>query len=136
MRKSGTVEQFEERDRLLLDIIAQTDDWSDKIEADNRVKEAKQRSIESSGELMPRLAMNEIEETEDSERGKSLKSASEEEGNKYEYKTQRLALEKEEAEKQRQHHAKEAEKRRQHELELKQDVKKLKKIVKSECMNS
>ncbi|KAE9340608.1 hypothetical protein PR003_g10403 [Phytophthora rubi] len=72
MRKSGTVEQFEEGDRLLLDIIAQTDDWSDKIEADNRVKEAKQRSIESSGELMPRLAMNEIEETEDSERGSAL----------------------------------------------------------------
>ncbi|KAE8895076.1 hypothetical protein PF010_g20372 [Phytophthora fragariae] len=74
MRKSGTVEQFEERDRLLLDIIAQTDDWGDKIEADNRVKEAKQRSIESSGELMPRLAMNEIEETEDSERGSALLS--------------------------------------------------------------
>ncbi|KAE8962586.1 hypothetical protein PR002_g29555 [Phytophthora rubi] len=49
MRKSGTVEQFEERDRLLLDIIAQTDVWNDKIEAENRVKEAKQRSIQSSG---------------------------------------------------------------------------------------
>ncbi|KAE8990117.1 hypothetical protein PF010_g16160 [Phytophthora fragariae] len=103
--------------------------------------------------------MNEIDETEDSERGSPLlspvgrergrkraaqpvsaqkgkvtkrerlavvmdalteilKSAGEEEGSKYEYKSQRLALEKEEAEKQRQHHAKEAEKRRQHELEL------------------
>ncbi|KAE8990115.1 hypothetical protein PF004_g15793 [Phytophthora fragariae] len=49
MRKSGTVEQFEERDRLLLDIIAQTDVWNDKIEVENRVKEAKQRSIQSSG---------------------------------------------------------------------------------------
>jgi hypothetical protein len=30
MRKSGTVVQFKERYRLLLDIIAQPDDWSDK----------------------------------------------------------------------------------------------------------
>ncbi|KAE9005866.1 hypothetical protein PR003_g17267 [Phytophthora rubi] len=127
MRKSGTGEQFEERDRLLLDIIAQTDDTNDIIEADNRVKEAKQRSIESSGELMWSLAMNEIDETEGSERGnvllspegrererkraaqpgsaqkgkvakrerpavvmgaltERLKSSSEEEGNKYDYK--------------------------------------------------
>ncbi|KAI9983813.1 hypothetical protein PInf_007888 [Phytophthora infestans] len=52
-------EQFGERDRLLLDIIAQTDDWNEKLEATNKIKEAKQVGIESSGELMRRLAMNE-----------------------------------------------------------------------------
>ncbi|KAI9979722.1 hypothetical protein PInf_028016 [Phytophthora infestans] len=51
-------EQFGERDRLLLDIIAQTDDWNEKLEATNKIKEAKQVGTESSGELMRRLAMN------------------------------------------------------------------------------
>ncbi|KAI9997420.1 hypothetical protein PInf_001226 [Phytophthora infestans] len=53
------VEQFGERDRLLLDIIAQTDDWNENLEATNKIKEAKQVGIESSGELMRRLAVNE-----------------------------------------------------------------------------
>ncbi|KAI9988052.1 hypothetical protein PInf_024312 [Phytophthora infestans] len=56
MRKSGAVERFGERDRLLLDIIAQTDDWNEKLETTNKIKEAKQVGIESSGELMWRLA--------------------------------------------------------------------------------
>ncbi|KAI9997310.1 hypothetical protein PInf_000756 [Phytophthora infestans] len=43
----------------LLDIIAQADDWNEKLEATNKIKEAKQVGIESSGELMRRLAMNE-----------------------------------------------------------------------------
>ncbi|KAI9997426.1 hypothetical protein PInf_001290 [Phytophthora infestans] len=55
----GFVEQFGERDRLLLDIIAQTDDWNENLEATNKIKEAKQVGIESSGELMRRLAVNE-----------------------------------------------------------------------------
>ncbi|KAF1786406.1 hypothetical protein GQ600_4946 [Phytophthora cactorum] len=29
-RKSGTVKQFEERERLLLDIVAQTNDWDER----------------------------------------------------------------------------------------------------------
>ncbi|KAI9997309.1 hypothetical protein PInf_000752 [Phytophthora infestans] len=132
MRRSRFVEQFGERDRLLLDIIAQADDWNEKLEATNKIKEAKQVGIESSGELMRRLAMNESvagddddenddgEEDSDAaskvgrkrsaqlgsaEKGKitkrerlavvmdaltdSLKSASEDGGNKYEFKAKR-----------------------------------------------
>ncbi|KAF1786998.1 hypothetical protein GQ600_15315 [Phytophthora cactorum] len=48
----------------------------------------------------------------------SLKTASEEDRGKYEYKSQRLAFEKEQAEEKRRYDADEAEKRRQHELEL------------------
>ncbi|KAF4032717.1 hypothetical protein GN244_ATG15363 [Phytophthora infestans] len=48
----------------------------------------------------------------------SLKSTSEDDGNKYEFKAERLAFEQDQAEKQRLHEAAEAEKRRQHELDL------------------
>ncbi|KAF4147629.1 hypothetical protein GN958_ATG03181 [Phytophthora infestans] len=116
MRRSGFVEQFGERDRLLLDIIAQADDWNEKLEATNKIKEAKQVGIESSGELMRRLAMNESvagdddDENDDGEEDSdaaskitkrerlavvmdaltdSLKSASEDGGNKYEFKAKR-----------------------------------------------
>ncbi|KAF4149860.1 hypothetical protein GN958_ATG00949 [Phytophthora infestans] len=145
MRRSGFVEQFGERDRLLLDIIAQTDDWNEKLEATNKIKEAKQVGIESSGELMRRLAMNESvagddddendDDEEDSDAASkitkrerlavvmdaltgSLKTTSEDDGNKYEFKAERLAFEQDQAEKQRLHEAAEAEKRRQHELDL------------------
>ncbi|ETP29444.1 hypothetical protein F442_21403 [Phytophthora nicotianae P10297] len=161
MRMSETVEQFRERDRLLLDIIARTDDWKEKLEATNRIKETKQAGIESSGELMRRLAMNESvagkgdDENEDgdedsdaasqvgrkpsaqqgsAQKGKitkrerlaaftdaltdSLKSASEDDGNKHEFKAKRLAFEQDQAENQRLHEATEAEKRRHHELDL------------------
>ncbi|ETL94178.1 hypothetical protein L917_07808, partial [Phytophthora nicotianae] len=151
MRKSGTVEQYEERDRLLVDITTQVDDWNTKVTADNKVKEAKQLAIENSGDLMRRIAMNEIDEddtnTEDddistdgkytqarqklgkkrltrpgsAQKGKitkrerlavvmdalteSLKSASGKDNSKYEYKTQRLAFEKEQANLQLKHKA-------------------------------
>ncbi|KAF4145682.1 hypothetical protein GN958_ATG05127 [Phytophthora infestans] len=145
MRRSGFVEQFGERDRLLLDIIAQTDDWNEKLEATNKIKEAKQVGIESSGELVRRLAVNESvagdddDENDDGEKDSdaaskitkrerlavvidaltdSLKTTSEDDGNKYEFKAERLAFEQDQAEKQRLHEAAEAEKRRQHELDL------------------
>ncbi|KAF4145681.1 hypothetical protein GN958_ATG05126 [Phytophthora infestans] len=149
MRRFGFVEQFGERDRLLLDIIAQTDDWNENLEATNKIKEAKQVGIESSGELMRRLAVNESvagdddDENDDGEKDSdaaskvgrkitkrerlavvidaltdSLRSTSEDDGNKYEFKAERLAFEQDQAEKQRLHEAAEAEKRRQHELDL------------------
>ncbi|KAG3137678.1 hypothetical protein PC128_g25706 [Phytophthora cactorum] len=108
---------------------SRTNDWDEKIEADNRIKQANQQPMESSGELMRRLAMNEASDDdsqEDKERlavvmdalTESLKTVSEEDRGKYEYKTQRLAFEKEQAEEKRRYDADEAEKRRQHELEL------------------
>ncbi|KAG3111569.1 hypothetical protein PI124_g9341 [Phytophthora idaei] len=48
----------------------------------------------------------------------SLKSTSEEDSHKYEYRSQRLAFDKEQAELKRQHDAVEAEKMSQHEYEL------------------
>ncbi|ETI31472.1 hypothetical protein F441_21444 [Phytophthora nicotianae CJ01A1] len=133
----------------------------EKLEATNRIKETKQAGIESSGELMRRLAMNESvagkgdDENEDgdedsdaasqvgrkpsaqqgsAQKGKitkrerlavftdaltdSLKSASEDDGNKHEFKAKRLAFEQDQAENQRLHEATEAEKRRHHELDL------------------
>ncbi|KAG2793940.1 hypothetical protein PC129_g22676 [Phytophthora cactorum] len=134
---------------------SRTNDWDEKIEADNRIKQANQQPMESSGELMRRLAMNEASDDDSQEDvsdspadessrkrsaepesakkkitkkerlavvmdalTESLKTVSEEDRGKYEYKSQRLAFEKEQAEEKRRYDADEAEKRRQHELEL------------------
>ncbi|GMF47470.1 unnamed protein product [Phytophthora fragariaefolia] len=67
MRRSGTVEQYQEGDRLLLDILSQTKDWEEKVAVENKIKDAKQQAIESSSALMRRLAMS--ESIEDSDEG-------------------------------------------------------------------
>lgn len=67
MRKSGTVEQYEERERLLQDIIAQMGDWQEQINAEKGGRDAKQQAIESSGELLRRLAMGELDDDSKSE---------------------------------------------------------------------
>ncbi|KAF1786399.1 hypothetical protein JG687_00014927 [Phytophthora cactorum] len=66
----------------------------------------------------------------------SLKSASEEDSHKYEYRSQRLAFDKEQAELKRQHDAVEADKRRNMSMSWKRNVDKQTKKEKSECLNS
>ncbi|RLN44116.1 hypothetical protein BBJ28_00027180 [Nothophytophthora sp. Chile5] len=124
MHKPGTVEQYKKRECLLQDIIAQMGDWQEQINAKKGDRDAKQQAIESSGELLRRLAMGELEDDSKSEEDESSTTealATEDtatDSSKCEYKVQRLKFEREQAERQRQHEADEAAKRRQHELEL------------------
>ncbi|GMF64003.1 unnamed protein product [Phytophthora fragariaefolia] len=67
MRKSGTVEEYEEREVLLQNILNQIQDWNDKEAEEKERKTAKQRGIESSGALLRRLAMGEVAEDDDDE---------------------------------------------------------------------
>ncbi|KAG3002193.1 hypothetical protein PC120_g19850 [Phytophthora cactorum] len=118
MRKSGTVEQFEERERILLDVIALTNGWDENIESDNNIKQAKQRkATKSSEELMRRLAMKEAsdddsqEDVSDLPAAKSSRKRSAEPGRAKKKHLKRT-------EEKRRYDADEAEKRRQYELKL------------------
>ncbi|KAF1788373.1 hypothetical protein GQ600_11800 [Phytophthora cactorum] len=107
MRKS-------ERERILLGIIALTNNWDENIESDNKIKQAKQQAMESSEELMRRLAMKEAsdddsqEDVSDSPAAKSSRKRSAEQGRANKRRT----------EEKRRYDADEAEKRRQYELKL------------------
>eukprot|EP00644_Phytophthora_capsici_P014515 jgi/Phyca11/124712/e_gw1.54.333.1 len=130
MRKSGTVEEYAEREVLLQDIVSQMDDWTDKDAQRKEEQTAKQRGIEESGVLLRRLAMgtNSGRKKKISKRERldvvsngitsALLGASEEDKAKYDYKTKRLQFEREQEEKKRDHASQEAEKRRAHELQL------------------
>ncbi|OWY94698.1 hypothetical protein PHMEG_00035499 [Phytophthora megakarya] len=145
MRKSGTVEQYAEREVLLQNIVTLMADWEDKEAQRKQEQSAKQRGIESSGELLRRLAMGEIASGEEdylfvgnsasSGRKKkitkrerldvvsngiasALLEASDDDKTKYKYKMERLQFEREQEELKRLHANEEADKRRAHELQL------------------
>ncbi|KAE8916106.1 hypothetical protein PF003_g1004 [Phytophthora fragariae] len=60
LRSSGTTEEYEERDVLLEDIVCSMDNWKEKTEQERTMERAKIQGIETSGELMRRLAMDEL----------------------------------------------------------------------------
>eukprot|EP00644_Phytophthora_capsici_P010776 jgi/Phyca11/104165/e_gw1.9.548.1 len=87
LRSSGSTEEYKERDELLQDIVCRIDNWKELTEDEKLRKRAKTEGIESSGELMRRLAMDELEDeavSETEEGGDADASASSEasEGNK------------------------------------------------------
>ncbi|EQC27049.1 hypothetical protein SDRG_15163 [Saprolegnia diclina VS20] len=57
LRKSGTVEEYEEREQLLTDIKARMDDYTANATVRKDAEKKKQEGIEGSGVLMRRLAM-------------------------------------------------------------------------------
>ncbi|KAG6616110.1 uncharacterized protein IUM83_03730 [Phytophthora cinnamomi] len=59
-RLSGTTEEYKERDVLLEDIVCRMDNWKEKTEQERATERAKIQGIETSGELMRRLAMDEL----------------------------------------------------------------------------
>jgi hypothetical protein len=65
MRSSGTSEEYQECDVLLKDIVCRMDNWKEKSEADNALERAKKEGIESSGQLMRRLVMAQMEDEDD-----------------------------------------------------------------------
>ncbi|GMF55205.1 unnamed protein product [Phytophthora fragariaefolia] len=68
MRKSGTVEEYAEREILLENIVTLMNDWDDKEAQRKKEQTVKQKGIESSGELLRRLAKGEIVSEEDDNR--------------------------------------------------------------------
>ncbi|KAG6596094.1 uncharacterized protein IUM83_18654 [Phytophthora cinnamomi] len=60
LRSSGTTEEYEERDVLLEDIVCRMDNWKEKTMQERATERAKIQGIETSGELMRRLAMDEL----------------------------------------------------------------------------
>ncbi|KAG1699179.1 hypothetical protein DVH05_014096 [Phytophthora capsici] len=67
MRKSGTTEEYAEREVLLQNIVTLMNDWEDKEAQRKEEQMAKQRGIERSGELLRSLAMGEIASDEEEE---------------------------------------------------------------------
>ena len=65
LRSSGTTEEHEERDVLLQDIVCRMDNWKEKSVQEKAKERSKIQGIESSGELMRRLAMEEVEDEEE-----------------------------------------------------------------------
>ncbi|EEY68976.1 uncharacterized protein PITG_05131 [Phytophthora infestans T30-4] len=128
MRKSGTTEEYAEREVLLQNIVTLMNDWEDKEAQRKEEQTAKQRGIERSGELLPTDAAtssgrkNKITKREldvvSNGITSALLEASEDEKAKYQYKMQRLQFEREQEDQKRVHDAAEAEKRRAHELQL------------------
>ncbi|KAJ8558941.1 hypothetical protein ON010_g8511 [Phytophthora cinnamomi] len=57
---SGTTEEYEERDVLLEGIVCRMDNWKLKTEQERATERAKIQEVETSGELMRRLAMDEL----------------------------------------------------------------------------
>ncbi|RLN70955.1 hypothetical protein BBJ28_00025968 [Nothophytophthora sp. Chile5] len=62
MRASDTTEEYGERDVLLQDIVSRMDDWKEQREAQKDLQKEKRKGIESSGALLRRLAMGEMED--------------------------------------------------------------------------
>ncbi|KAE9335025.1 hypothetical protein PF008_g13684 [Phytophthora fragariae] len=62
MRSSGTSEEYRERDVLLQDAVCRMDNWKEESEKDKALERSKKEGIESSGHLMRRLAMAEMED--------------------------------------------------------------------------
>ncbi|KAJ0391032.1 hypothetical protein P43SY_008179 [Pythium insidiosum] len=67
MRQSGTSEEYEEREVLLLGIVAQVDDWKDQQEQEKQQKSAKERALVKSVKVLKRLAMGEPDDEDESE---------------------------------------------------------------------
>ncbi|OWZ22782.1 hypothetical protein PHMEG_0002454 [Phytophthora megakarya] len=65
MCKSGTAEEYQEREVLLQDIGTQMADNKECTQAEQETKTAKQKGIESSGVLLRRLAMENFDEEDD-----------------------------------------------------------------------
>jgi hypothetical protein len=65
LRQSGTVEDYKEREILLQDIVTQMDDWQEKRNEEKELVKSKQSGIESSGEVMRRLAMDEYNDDDE-----------------------------------------------------------------------
>ncbi|GMF36849.1 unnamed protein product [Phytophthora fragariaefolia] len=62
---SGTVEQYQEGHKLLLDILTHTKDWEEKVTAENKITDTKQQAIESSGALMGLAICESIEDSDE-----------------------------------------------------------------------
>ncbi|KAI9984537.1 hypothetical protein PInf_005895 [Phytophthora infestans] len=75
MRKSGTTEEYAEREVLLQNIVTLMNDWEDKEAQRKEEQTAKQRGIERSGELLRSLAMGEIAFDEEEELDFALDSS-------------------------------------------------------------
>ncbi|KAI9998106.1 hypothetical protein PInf_002440 [Phytophthora infestans] len=64
---SGTTEEYQERDTLLQDIVSRMDNWKELADAEKAKDRTRNQGIETSGELMWRLAMVEMDQINDEE---------------------------------------------------------------------
>ncbi|KAG9404699.1 hypothetical protein AC1031_004907 [Aphanomyces cochlioides] len=62
MRQSGTTEEFNEREMLLQEIVSQIDDWNEHVQQEKLQKSAKAMALLKSGEVLKRLAMDELDD--------------------------------------------------------------------------
>ncbi|KAG9404662.1 hypothetical protein AC1031_004867 [Aphanomyces cochlioides] len=60
IRQSGSTEEFREREVLLQGIVSQIDDWNERITEEKSLKDIKSSALLKSGEVMKRLAMDEL----------------------------------------------------------------------------
>lgn len=60
MRKSGTTEEYDERDQLLTDIKTRMDDFAQNNDVRKDAAKRKQEGIENSGTMLRRMAMAEL----------------------------------------------------------------------------
>ncbi|KAI9980668.1 hypothetical protein PInf_009971 [Phytophthora infestans] len=59
--------RYKERDVLLQDIVSRMDNWKELADEEKAKKRARNRGIETSGELMRRLATGEMDQMDDDE---------------------------------------------------------------------